>query len=151
MCDRVIQMSWIEWYRILCKKVRYKIFSTFMASKLLLVSNFTVSFYTKFYTILFTLFTWLYNTWFCFKGCIIYWVTFILLHQPWNCHCDITDMQQKQWKNKWLAYPHTHDAGTSFAGVWILQPIPQPQWNPSIYPGVFPYPCHSLGKTLRDV
>ena len=50
MCDRVVQMSWIEWYKILCKKVRYTIFSTFMASKLLLVSNFTKSFYTKFYS-----------------------------------------------------------------------------------------------------
>ena len=51
MCDRVIQTSWIEWHKILCKKVRYTIFSTFMASKLLLVSNFTKSFYTKFYSI----------------------------------------------------------------------------------------------------
>ena len=46
-------------------------------------------------------------------------------------------MWQKQWKNKWLAYPSTRDAGMGFAGVWILQPIPQPQQNLSIYPRVF--------------
>ena len=32
---------------------------------------------------------------------------------------------------------HTRDAGTGFAGVWIHLPVPQPQLNPSFYPGVW--------------
>ena len=29
------------------------------------------------------------------------------------------------------------DTGTGFAGVWIHLPVPQPQLNPSFYPGVW--------------
>ena len=32
----------------------------------------------------------------------------------------------------------TRVTGTGFAGVRNLKPVPQPQQNPSIHPGVFP-------------
>ena len=47
------------------------------------------------------------------------------------------EMIKNIWKYSWLMYPCTHDRGTGFAGVQILQPVPQPQQNPSTYPGVF--------------
>ena len=49
------------------------------------------------------------------------------------------------WKS--AGVPATRVTGTGFAGVRNLKPVPQPQQNPSIYPGVFPtcanpYPHH---------
>jgi hypothetical protein len=48
-------------------------------------------------------------------------------------------------------YPCTHDRGTGFAGVQILQPLPQPQQNPSTYPGVKGVPARESRTGARLV
>jgi hypothetical protein len=113
----------------LYKTVRYTIFSTFIASELLLklyhifLPKFLYHFAQLIYVILSHI---------VLFQMVQYSLSYLLFTLPAHeiCHGDM-------WQNTSLKYPPTRFTGTGFAGGMDLQPVPQPQQNPSTYPGVF--------------
>ena len=74
----------------------------------------TSPFCTKFYTILFSSFVWLYCTWFCIKWCSIYWVTYDLVicqHiQSLSSNAALLHLSAQKFIP--LYSPHLHDSIT---------------------------------------